>query len=97
MMNSWLNEMDSSERDARIGDIVLNYPDRLKSAGGDAAFAAWLFEVDQLLIERVMVDHANMTDWKWHDTFSDDYSPADAVDEFLDSEMDSILSAVQEF
>lgn len=92
MMNSWLNEMDNSERDARIGDIVLNYPERVQSAGGDATFAAWLFEVDQLLIERVMIDHANMTDWKWHDTFADDYSPSDAVNEFLDGEISSAIN-----
>lgn len=95
-MNIWLAEMDSAERDARFGDIVMNYPERVKQAGGDAQFAVWLFEVDQLLVERVMMDHSAMTDWSWHDTFSDDYSPSDAVDEFLESEMDSILSAIQE-
>jgi hypothetical protein len=95
-MNIWLAEMDDAERSARFGDMVLNYPERVKRANDDVQFAVWIFEVDHLLVERVMADHSSMTDWCWHDAFSDDYSPEDDVNEFLDSEMDALLSAVGE-
>lgn len=95
-MNKWLTEMEPTERDNRFGDMIMNFPERLNSANGNVHFAVWLFEVDQILVERVMSDHSNMTDWYWHDSYSNDYSPSDAVDEFLSSETDAILSGVGE-
>ena len=87
--------MGNGERELRL-EGMSKHPDRMKAANNDPLFALWVQEVDSLLLERVGLPHGSMNDWGWHDAYSDDFTPEDAVSEFCSSEMDMLLSAIQE-
>ena len=49
-------------------------------------FGTYMKEVDKILEAKIGLDHEDMTDWHWMDSYEDGETPREAVADFMEDE-----------
>ena len=44
----------------------------------------WIKQVDALLVRKIGLGHDDMEAWAWRDAFEDGYTPAEAIEDYLE-------------